>query len=167
MFDPGHVRGMTELLGSYYLFVLVGVVTHAAVGYTLGAVVFDRPKAALVAGVLADADFAFRLGLSEPFVHRGITHTLAAAILFAAFTIRYADWPAGLATGLGYLSHLVIDVTTPKGIPFFYPLVPGNLSLDVGLRGHSLLVTAVFWAFSLAVFALRTPVTPSPGWVTD
>jgi inner membrane protein len=157
---------MPELLGSYYLFVLVGVVTHAAVGYTIGAVAFDRPKAGLLAGVLADADFVFRLGLSEPFVHRGITHTLVVALVFAALTVRFAGRPAGLAAGLGYLSHLAIDITTPKGIPLLYP-VGGNISLDIGLRGHSLLVTAVFWGLSLAVLAWRTPAVPPAGWAAD
>lgn len=158
---------MPELLGSYYLFVLVGIVSHAAVGYTLGAVAFDRPKAGLLAGVLADADFVFRLGLSEPFVHRGITHTLLVTVLFAALAVRVAGRPAGLAAGVGYLSHLAIDITTPKGIPLLYPFVGRNISLDIGLRGHSLFMTAVFVGLSLAVFVWRTPALPSPRWVTD
>lgn len=158
---------MPALLGSYYLFVFVGVVTHAAVGYTLGAVAFDRPKAGLLAGVIADVDFVFRFGLPEPFVHRGITHTFAVALLFAAFAARWADWTTGFAVGLGYLSHLAIDITTPKGIPLLYPVVAGDISLDIGLRGHSLLVTAVFWILPLAVFLWRTPAITSPGWATD
>ena len=158
---------MPELLGSYYLFVLVGIATHAAVGYALGAVAFDRPTTGLVAGALADADFVFRLGLSEPFVHRGITHTLAVALLVAGLALRYAGRPAGLAVAVSYLSHLAIDITTPKGAPLLYPLVERSLFVEIGLRGHPLSVTAGFWALSLAVFAWRTPASPSLGWVTD
>lgn len=167
MSNPSDIPGVPSIVGSYYLFLLVAFATHAAVGYTLGALAFDRPLAGAVGGLVADVDFVFRIGLEAPFVHRGITHTLFAATLLAGVAAWYGSG-AGSAVGLAYLSHLCIDATTPLGVPLLYPLLERNLFVDVGLSGHSTLGTLVLWGCCLgALVWQRSAAFPSSGWVTE
>lgn len=61
--------------------------------------------------------------------HRGITHTLLALLIFAgllyfpvrALGIAPVIWSYyGLITG--YMSHLILDMLNPEGIPLFFPI---------------------------------------------
>lgn len=124
-------------------FLAVALATHALVGYTLGAVLFDAPRAGLVGGVVADADFLFPAALGFPFVHRGLTHTALALGVAVAVAYRWDGRVAG-AVGVGYASQLLIDVTTPMGIPVAYPL--SAESVVVPLNAHSATATVLLWA---------------------
>lgn len=61
----------------------------------------------------------------------------------------------GLAFGAGYASQLLVDVTTPKGVPLLYPLVDDSLHLDTGTTGHSPLPTVALWVGCLALLWLH------------
>jgi len=69
--------------------------------------------------------------------HRGFTHSLAGMLVFVAL-IQAALLAAGIQTSIaafmyGYLSHLMIDAITVKGIEPFYPLkirVNGPIETD-------------------------------------
>jgi len=135
-------------------FLSVAIATHAVVGYTLGMALFDRPVAGLAAGVAADVDFLFPAALGWPFVHRGITHTLLVGGL-AAGVVAYRDRRTALAVAAAYGSHLLIDMTTPKGVPFLYPMAETHYHLGLGTTGHSLVPTIALWACCLAALWLR------------
>lgn len=61
--------------------------------------------------------------ISKLFGHRGFTHSLmATSILGIATAYWWVSNPlffGGLL--LGYLSHLLADMTTPSGVPLLYP----------------------------------------------
>lgn len=117
---------------------------HAAAGYV--AYEMCRPAGAhrggwLVAAMLLanapDVDFLPGLVVGEPDAfHRGITHTLAAALMAtvaAALWARCAGGAVGrtaLLAAVAWGSHLVVDfvsadVVAPHGGPFLWPLSDG------------------------------------------
>ncbi len=135
--------------GGHAVFLAVAIATHAVIGYTLGARLFDAPKAGLVGGLLADADFLFPAAFDFPLVHRGLTHTGLALAVAATLTWIVADRRAGGATAVGYASHLAVDATTPTGIPVLYPV--SDAFHGVVLSGHSPTATAILWSCCLSV----------------
>jgi len=139
-------------LGSYGLFLAATTVTHALVGYTLGATLFDRPYAGLVGGVVADLDLLFPAAWGPPLVHRGITHTALAAVVVVG-TVAWWDRQAAGGVGVGYASQLLLDATTAKGVPLAYPL--SAEPVGVHLRGHSAVGTLLLVACCLAVLWRR------------
>ena len=137
-------------LAAYLGFLAIALATHALIGYTLGQFLFDRPWAGLVGGLAADIDLLF-LGMFEwPFIHRGITHTLLIGGLATAVVLA-RERRLGLAFGVGYASQLLIDTTTPKGVPHLYPLVETSFYVDLGTTGHSPGPTVAFWVLCLGL----------------
>lgn len=137
---------------SHAAFLAVALATHALVGYTLGAVLFDAPRAGLVGGVAADVDLLLPATWGFPVVHRGVTHTALAAGLAVALAARWDRRTAG-AVGAGYGSQLAIDATTPLGIPVAYPV--STAFVNVPLGGHSPLATVMLGTVCLAVLVHR------------
>lgn len=134
---------MSELV-PYQLLLAIWVATHALVGYTLGQFLFDRPWVGLGGAIAADLDFLFPAMLEWPFVHRGITHTILVGTLLTAI-LAYRDESIGAVFGAGYATHLLIDMTTPKGVPLLYPLTDASFYVDLGTTGHSPGPTVAFW----------------------
>lgn len=151
---PGPELGRVPVdlpIGNHVAFLWVAVATHALVGATLGAVLFDRPLAGLVGGVVADLDLLFPAAWGAPFVHRGITHTALAAAAVATVASRW-DRDTGVSAGTGYASHLAIDATTATGVPLLVPLT--GVRFGPALGGHSGAVTAVVWVCCFAALFL-------------
>ncbi|MFC6826645.1 metal-dependent hydrolase [Halopelagius fulvigenes] len=137
---------------SHLGYLAAAIATHALVGYTLGTLAFDAPRAGVIGGVVADIDLLLPLAWEFPLTHRGLTHTalvVGAAVAVAATRSRAA---AG-GVGVGYASHLLIDSTTPMGVPLFYPLSTAHVGVPVG--GHSRPATAVLWLCCLAALWVR------------
>lgn len=142
--------------------------THALVGAALGAVLFDRPAIGAAAGLIADADFLFPAALGRPFVHRGISHSLPA--LFGLAAIGVAVWyavdalgdhrTAGATVAVAYGSHLLIDVTTPEGIPPLSPFSDRIVYVALPTTGHSPVSTVLLWAGSLWALWLTGTLNP-------
>lgn len=155
-------------------FVPIAIATHGLVGLTLGAVLFERPRAGLVGGLFPDADFLFPDGLGQAFVHRSFTHSFLllglVAGLAAATGFSRGESPGRRTAGavaVAYLSHLLIDTTTPQGVQFLWPVVTEKIHLDPGIGGHAAVVTAVLWVVCPAALAVRTSDAvslPSPNW---
>lgn len=135
-------------------FIPIAIATHALVGLALGTL-FDRPLVGLVAGAVPDADFLLPDALGWPLVHRGISHALVALAVVVAVAALVSKRQTVRAIAAAYGSHLVIDVTTPKGIPLVYPLVNERLYLDVGVGGHAPLTTVALWVLCLGVVGVR------------
>lgn len=138
---------MSIALGGHTGFLLVALATHAVVGYAVGAVAFDRPKAGLVGGLVADVDLLVPAWVGEPFVHRGITHSVFALGVATAVGVVLGRATAG-AVGFGYCSQLLVDATSPMGVPFLSPLVGTHFGVDIGFGGHSMPATVFLLCLS-------------------
>ncbi|RDI71433.1 metal-dependent hydrolase [Halopelagius longus] len=154
---------------SHLGYLATAVATHALVGYTLGTLAFDAPRAGVLGGVVADVDLFFPLAWEFPLTHRGLTHTglaVGAALAVAAVRSRAAAGGVGvdetqsvssarrtMSVGVGYASHLLIDSTTPMGVPLFYPLSTARVGVQMG--GHSGPATAALWLCCLAALWTR------------
>lgn len=143
-------------------YLLAAFTTHAVIGSVLVAVLLDvRPSVGAIAGLAADADFLFPQEWGFPFVHRGLTHSPAAlvAVLLVGWALD-ADEDLLAAVGVGYLSHLVLDSLTPKGVLWLYPLSTTGVGSDLG--GHSLPVTLALWTACGVVYASRRGLPELP-----
>lgn len=138
-------------------FLAVALATHALVGYTLGAVAFDAPRAGLVAGLLPDVDLLVPAAWGAPLAHRGLTHSALATGIVVAVAAVWGRRSAGPASarrvagtaGLGYVAHLLLDASTPMGVPLAWPLSTDYVGLV--LAGHSPPVTVFLWTVCLVV----------------
>lgn len=140
----------------YHAFLAIAIATHAIVGYVLGEALFGRPKTGVAGALAADLDFLFPAALGWPFVHRGLTHSI---LVFVVATAAVVAWSrvagrgsgeathraAGGAFAVAYLSHLLIDATTPTGVPLLYPLSAHGFYADLTTTGHSPLPTVFLW----------------------
>ena len=59
--------------------------------------------------------------------HRGISHSIFAAVIVSGLLYYFTSPIYGVALFLGYLSHLFMDGLTPRGINFLQPF--GRLHL--------------------------------------
>lgn len=82
----------------------------------------------LLAGLLPDIDSAHSFfgskvkALSLAFRHRGVIHSILTMIIFSiVLLIITPSFYYLLAFIAGYLSHLLLDSLTPKGIPLLWP----------------------------------------------
>lgn len=136
--------------------------THIIIGIAAGLWLLADPLAAGMAGVGAlapDIDTphsaASRAGwpfgaVIRFFVrhHRGITHSALACALVCAGAYALARPPA-LGFALGYMSHLLADMTTKRGLAVLWPssrvyrLLPARLAIRTGGRLESLIAAAV------------------------
>jgi inner membrane protein len=136
-------------------FLAAALATHALVGYTLGAVAFDAPWAGLVAGLLPDVDLLVPAAWGAPLAHRGLTHSALAVGVVVALAAGGGRRSAGTrsarrlagAAGLGFGAHLLLDATTPMGVPLAWPL--STEYVGISLAGHSPPVTAFLWTACL------------------
>ncbi|MEA3378021.1 MAG: metal-dependent hydrolase [Nanoarchaeota archaeon] len=83
------------------------------------------------------------------FGHRGFIHTIFPAIFFFAIFYYYGFIEIAIASILGYLGHLLLDILTPYGLKVFYPFSKVNFRGFVKTGGFieyiiQLLLVAVF-----------------------
>jgi membrane-bound metal-dependent hydrolase YbcI (DUF457 family) len=94
-----------------------------------------RPVVFMFIGNLPDMDFVVGFVIGQPgLLHRGVSHTWLAAVVFALAAAAFVRWrwhqrfgPAALLFGAAYLSHLLLDFLTmdtrpPAGGQFLWPL---------------------------------------------
>lgn len=89
--------------------------------------------------------------------HRGFTHSILGFLIFA-YIIKNITDPFNLdsiakAISLGYLSHLLADFLTPKGIKLFYPLNT-NIASPIIINPNSGIDTVIFTIASIYSLAL-------------
>ncbi len=66
--------------------------------------------------------------------HRGPLHSLffrsvITLLLRYLYASSYIEYTVFIAGSLGYLSHLILDAFTPRGIPFFWPMVDKSYTI--------------------------------------
>jgi inner membrane protein len=103
-----------------------------------------------IGGVIPDLDILLNYGF--PLVHRGIIHTPFFLAVCVVFLYLVMDSPATFAFGAGFLSHLLLDVITPTGIPLLYPL-PVYFTLNLASYSNILANLGII-AWSLAAILL-------------
>lgn len=139
-------------------------IAHATVGYLVhrldrrrtGFGGCRRALAFMAIANLPDADFALGFVIGQPGVfHRGLSHTLLAALVFGAALGALTRWrhggrwlPASAVFACVYASHLLIDAFTidergPAGAQFLWPLsdayyiAPVTLFTEIIVDGSS------------------------------
>ncbi|MBC8109865.1 MAG: metal-dependent hydrolase [Verrucomicrobia bacterium] len=108
--------------------------------------------------ILGKLFFPIARYLDTHFGHRTLTHSLVcwlavsllAGLVFKFFNAPFGGWGAA---SLAYLSHLIFDMCTKSGIPFFYPfssarcVIPGNPAMRMP-TGNLTIETLVFFVFN-------------------
>ena len=144
-------------------------IAHATAGYLVhragrGVLAEDRSSLAgwrravvfMVVGNLPDMDFLAGFVIGRPgLFHRGVTHTLLAAVVFTIVAGTVARWwckerfgTAALLFGAAYLSHLLLDYCTidtspPAGAQFLWPfssayfMSPVTMFTEIHIDGTS------------------------------
>jgi membrane-bound metal-dependent hydrolase YbcI (DUF457 family) len=123
---------------------------------------------ALVLANAPDLDFLPGLALGDPGAyHRGVTHTLGAALVVAAAIGLAARWRGALRpwwwaafAGVAYASHLLVDwvtvdVVPPPGIQLLWPFTDRWLHAPFDLLGEIVIDRSGRLAFVRSLF---TPV---------
>jgi membrane-bound metal-dependent hydrolase YbcI (DUF457 family) len=115
----------------------------------------------IIAGLLGTLSWLVRRVVS----HRGFTHTFICAALIGLLSLWAGErligsWVPGAALVVGYLSHLVTDAMTYRGVDMLWPVpvtihvLPPGLRFGNGGVRESLAVCAVvvgaFLAFAMA-----------------
>jgi len=136
--------------------ILVGVTT----AYLLGLPILP----AMVGSTLPDMDYhlnGFRFKWKLLRNHRGITHhALLGLILF--FLTPLVGNPFLKSFIVGYLSHLVADLLTPKGIPFWKYNNRVSFSLFKTGSISEYVVVAIYTFTSLVFLILTNPQSLIP-----
>jgi len=143
-------------------------IAHATAGYLVHRVArgpaggsssrdeWRRAAAFIVIGNLPDADFLVGFLLGQPGAfHRGVSHTVLAAVAFGIAAGVFVHWrwrecfgAAALAFGAAYLSHLVLDYLTidtrpPAGVQLLWPfssayyMSPVTLFTEIWIDGKT------------------------------
>jgi inner membrane protein len=150
-------------------------------GYTLGTgqdVTIAATALAGLGALLPDIDHPqSALGRRIPLIshplarlvgHRGVTHSLVAALTVTLALVMWAGQGGGpgvAATAplaVGYLSHLAGDMLTPSGVPLLWPW-RHNFSLKLFRTGSPVETVVV----SLVAAALLQQVRLAPGLLQD
>lgn len=91
--------------------------------------------------------YCFALAISN---HRSFTHSLLGLIFFSAIVklalIEYGTSPIYKGLILGYISHLLADFFTTKGIKLFFPF-KANISFPLTIKTDSFGEKFVFFVF--------------------
>jgi len=130
-----------------------------------------RALAFMAIGNLPDVDFLVGFVAGRPGAfHRGISHTVLAALVFGlvaatvAWWREWDDWrPAFLLCTAAYASHLLVDAFTidqrgPAGAQFFWPLSDAYYISPVTIFGEILIDGRTRLGFVRSILAWPTVV---------
>ena len=98
-------------------------ITHAIFAWLLAIVFQLNPIVTILFSLVPDAEYILNT------VHRGPLHSLIFVIPVCLLAFYY-DKDKGKAVTVGLLSHLVLDVLTPMGLPLLYPVFTNYFSLN-------------------------------------
>jgi inner membrane protein len=148
--------------------------THALIGCAIGLFYMANMQAdmlttcagGLLGGVVAltpdidhrNSTISHKVGLLglpfRLFGHRTITHTVWIPLIMGAVLAIYPHWALIVALG-GYVSHILADMVTKRGVPLLYPLSGRSFGLPLIRTGGigewviammvSLSIVVMFW----------------------
>lgn len=92
-----------------------------AADFTKGRVIVDQILSSGQRGVIGAGAFLLLTAIGEVSKHRGKTHSLIGCMLFTG-AVMLIHQQIALAFGVGFLSHLLIDLLNKAPIQLFWPL---------------------------------------------
>lgn len=142
--------------------------THLMTGITAGYLIAGPdPTVLLTAGVAAllpDIDHPNSyIGRKIPVIpklikatlgHRGALHSASAAVLVFLAATLIGGPLLGIATGTGYLIHIMGDMLTPSGVPLLWPVLGKNVKLAAVKTGGLMEKFVVFPGICLGLVML-------------
>ncbi|MFB6190875.1 MAG: metal-dependent hydrolase [Candidatus Nanohaloarchaea archaeon] len=127
-------------------------VAHFVFGLALAYLLDRRLVTASAFAIVPDFDIT--LDFLYPFTHRGIMHTLLAAVVFSGLVYVYTeDRVSAESCLLGYTSHFALDLLTPSGIPLLFPFM-SDFALSL-TSAYSLKVNSAIIAASLTAMYVK------------
>lgn len=93
--------------------------THITTGFACALPLLNSSNITLASLVLVGSilpDIDIKMGIK----HRGFTHSLPCFIILS-YGLFLRDFEVGLFFSIGYISHLILDFLTQKGIQLFFP----------------------------------------------
>jgi inner membrane protein len=87
----------------------------------------------------------FSKAIEKVFGHRGIVHTIWGMIVLCGLFWYFVNRTYGTALSIGFLSHLLIDGLTKKGINFTHPIAKLHLSgfIETGSMGEVIFLVII------------------------
>lgn len=87
----------------------------------------------------------FSKAIKAAFGHRGVVHTVWGMLVTCGIFWYFVNRTYGAALFLGFLSHLIIDGFTKKGINFLHPLAKLHISgfIESGSTGEKILLVII------------------------
>jgi inner membrane protein len=85
----------------------------------------DHPKSLLGSSIRP-----ISIIIKETIGHRTLTHSIVFTLIIS-FLVSFLNLFVGIGVGIGMLSHIVLDLLTPKtkGVAFLYPLYKKKIRL--------------------------------------
>lgn len=116
-------------------FILVGLISNQ--GFIRNLLSSLLGVALIVAGFSYQMNWLMGLGIFAAIApwlaHRGMTHTIWAVMLWSTIALGLEQQlqieGIVLVATLGYVSHLVADTLTPKGVKWLYPLYKKSIKI--------------------------------------
>lgn len=138
--------------------------THLFIGASIGLLYCNAPELCIFY-VWASATGAYLPDFDLHYRHRKLLHNIFAVFLFTfIFWMVLKEINLGIipdknivwkSFALGYLSHLLLDILTPRGVFILYPLINKPLSAGI-FKSNSFLANALFILASIAIILWRT-----------
>lgn len=108
--------------------------------------------ASAVGSVLPDVDLKFKHRKS---LHNLLSIAATAIVVYFALPVELFRNTVVLGLTLGWMSHLLLDLITKKGVALFYPI--SGYFFKLGLcRSDSIACNTLIYAISFALLALKT-----------
>lgn len=136
-------------------------VAHFAFGLALVFLIDGKPVTGSAAAIAPDFDIT--LNFLYPFTHRGITHTLLAAVVVSGLVyVYFEDRKSAESCFTGYCSHLSLDLLSYSGVPLFFPFLT-DYALSV-TSAYSLPVNTAIIVVSAVAIRYREVLK---SWIPD
>lgn len=141
-----HVIGglMAGVITANYLDIGTGYAIVAAVGSLFPDI--DTPASKIGRNIPI---FSFLLNLI--FGHRGLWHSILASVFFYVLLNNYFPYYIAVLFCIGYLSHLILDMFTPEGVPLLFPVLK-RFSIPIVRTGGIVEYLFLFFMVTACIF---------------
>lgn len=171
---PNHVLGGVVVTGVFASILDVNIIESPALlgACVLGSVLpdIDHPRSPI--GFMF---YPLSRFLNRRFGHRTITHSLFFFLLLILISVAFESAVFGskahtLVFGIGYASHLLLDMMTVQGVPLYYPIwknacvVPGRAEMRFR-TGKPKSEVMIFGFFTISLLMLQ-PLMDKGFWTS-
>jgi len=128
------MTGDTHARASLVTSAVVAVVLRPDIGHAIAGFFLSLVSSAIPDWVQVNIPFITWKGVEG---HRAASHGLLAAFLTTMMVYPWAGYDLAIFWGVGYLSHLTLDVITGYGVYLFSP-IPTLVGIPLSRNGDSL-----------------------------